>query len=374
MSSRQEGDCVAKRRRKNNTRLATDDVVFSDALTYEHTTVQTSRGERVISRIVPLQVVQPDVPEDLQGNETQADNNWDEEEQPVHHESVLDMPVESEAEPAKQGRKKQRDYVQEYVDRIDDILQAILLRECIPGAPVTCQDCSKQHWATWRCIDCTLSKLQCRGCIRKAHMCAPFHHVEKWTGTYFRKAALWEVGVYLLIPHRAESRTCDRLKQQTDLLEEMQVRTDNMEQETLRIKLTSPLPDGLATAEATEFSESPVFGAAGAARRNAAMFLDAFDGEEAEEDAQDAPGELWNLDKIFGEGTDDADAGLAEVDVDTVNYLGPPAEVLPLDDTQRDAGPSAPPAGDALNNAYVRVVHTTGIFHLAMFQKNSHIV
>ena len=105
MSSRQEGDRAPKRRRKNNTRLAADDVVFSEALTYEHTTVQTSRGERVISRVVPLQVVQPDVPEDSQGNDTQADNNWDEEEQPGHQESVLDMPVESEAEPPKQGRK-----------------------------------------------------------------------------------------------------------------------------------------------------------------------------------------------------------------------------------------------------------------------------
>ncbi|KAF9034596.1 hypothetical protein BJ165DRAFT_1356330, partial [Panaeolus papilionaceus] len=42
----------------------------------------------------------------------------------------------------------------------------------------------------------------CRGCIRKQHLHNPFHKIECWTGNHFRRAALWEVGLYVVAPHQ----------------------------------------------------------------------------------------------------------------------------------------------------------------------------
>ncbi|KAF9045096.1 hypothetical protein BJ165DRAFT_1346802 [Panaeolus papilionaceus] len=65
----------------------------------------------------------------------------------------------------------------------------------------TCSSCSNNHVARWRCRDCIPSYAQCRSCIRQHHLHNPLHHIECWTGTHFRHAALWEVGVYIVVPH-----------------------------------------------------------------------------------------------------------------------------------------------------------------------------
>ncbi|KAF8800671.1 hypothetical protein BYT27DRAFT_7018735, partial [Phlegmacium glaucopus] len=50
------------------------------------------------------------------------------------------------------------------------------------------------------------------------------------TGTYFRPAELWEVGVYILIPHHAESPLCATLRFQQDILASFQQHNDAKEQ------------------------------------------------------------------------------------------------------------------------------------------------
>ncbi|KAM6490262.1 hypothetical protein JOM56_014239, partial [Amanita muscaria] len=101
------------------------------------------------------------------------------------------------------------DYVQEFVDRIDELLQATLSREAMPVEKKFCLDCADNNWATWRCVDCTLANPVCRKCMCRAHRHSPFHRIEHWTSTHFHPAELWEVGTYVLIQHHEGRATED---------------------------------------------------------------------------------------------------------------------------------------------------------------------
>ena len=129
----------------------------------------------------------------------------------------------------------QKDYILQFVDRIDSLLEALLSREDLPKEHSTCSHCSGHLWAVWRCQDCSLATPMCRKCMCNTHQENPFHRVQCWTGTHFRAAELWEVGTYILVPHYAGQRLCDTLIFQKEHLEEFEQQKDHAEQ----VKLTS---------------------------------------------------------------------------------------------------------------------------------------
>lgn len=63
--------------------------------------------------------------------------------------------------------------------------------------------------------------------MRHAHVDNPLHRIQQWTGTYFRSASLWEVGVSIVIPHSQDSAPCQSLRWQIDLLEAFQKAKDH---------------------------------------------------------------------------------------------------------------------------------------------------
>ena len=65
---------------------------------------------------------------------------------------------------------------------------------------IKCTHC-KTNFGRWRCKHCHLRPLLFRACCRRSHANLPFHVLERWTGTFFQRAALWEVGLTLCIPH-----------------------------------------------------------------------------------------------------------------------------------------------------------------------------
>ena len=203
---------------------------------------------------------------------------------------------------------QQQIWTQEFIDRAEDLLAALLSRENLPGDGI-CAQCTEHRFAIWRCKDCTLSPALCRTCMRQCHLNNPLHRIECWTGTYFRSADLWEVGVYLLIKHQGEESECRSLSWQKESLEWLQLSKDDEEQRRLSASQTSSnsVPTAPPTARNPDQSE-----------------------EEWEEDDTE-------LDSIVG-------------------YLGDP--------TTRGADDC--PHQDALNNHYVQVVHVNGIHHIAL--------
>src|SRR3978361_336802 len=115
------------------------------------------------------------------------------------------------------SRNKQQIWMEEFMNRADALLAAMLAREALPNDG-RCVHCNGSKFAIWRCKDCTTSPLLCWHCMRHTHFTNPLHHVECWTGTHFRQAHLWEVGTYIIIRHHRQ-HLCSTLAQQWQMLE-----------------------------------------------------------------------------------------------------------------------------------------------------------
>lgn len=78
--------------------------------------------------------------------------------------------------------------------------------------------------------------------MRSSHRENPFHRIECWNGSYFRRAELREVGVYLLIRHYTGVAVCDTLVRWSNLLDSAETTKDSEEQKELRESLNAFAP------------------------------------------------------------------------------------------------------------------------------------
>ena len=115
-----------------------------------------------------------------------------------------------------------KDYLLEYVSHIDSLLKASLSHETLANGNGNCMHCDNGAIAVWRCRDCSMGLPMCRGCMRKTHKENPFHQIKQWNGHFFWLAELWEVGTYLLICHHTRVLSCNIIKVQEDLLENLE--------------------------------------------------------------------------------------------------------------------------------------------------------
>jgi len=185
--------------------------------------------------------------------------------------------------------------------------------------------------------------------MRHSHFSNPFHRIKCWTGTHFRNAALWEVGVYLLLPHQ-DGGLCQNLLWQRQMLQKIQMKKDAFTPHS------SEDPSDIHVSEETDPEPD-------------------FDREAAQEEA-----EMQFLDQLFaGHNPDDVieedesdfidtEADVHDMDAGTAGFTdymnarpGADQHVGFEDSTMPDA-----PNCDALNNQYIRVVHTNGIHHIAL--------
>ncbi|KAK0471641.1 hypothetical protein IW261DRAFT_1344265 [Armillaria novae-zelandiae] len=89
----------------------------------------------------------------------------------------------------------------------DEFLEEILRSESYEQT--THGDCDKcglergQH----RCLSCFDGQMLCRTCIIELHQAMPFHRVEGWTGSYFKKISLGDLGLVIQLGHKL-GKTC----------------------------------------------------------------------------------------------------------------------------------------------------------------------
>jgi hypothetical protein len=224
-------------------------------------------------------------------------------------------------------KQNQHDYIREYQSNIEEVLQATLTRETRLPNQVICRSCHIETIATWRCTDCVLPDTLCRCCMRNGHMRNPLHRIEHWTGTHFRRAELWEVGVYLRLTHQNEVEPCSRLDKQIEVLHTFENERDILEQDSLSGAGHDTASDDAAGLFAADGRPNPFLHAR--PRTKGKVPDDDFDDDELSEN------DAFN-------------------DYDPPNAAHVPDDMPPT------------PRTDAFNNSYVRVVHTNGIHHLAM--------
>ena len=127
----------------------------------------------------------------------------------------------------------QSDYPQQYVNRKDEFLEALLSRETMPENSSICQHCDRDFFAVWRCKDCVLATPMCRSCLQVSHRENLFHQIERWNGGFFQPAELSEVGTYLLIKHHSDEKLCDTLQKWCNQLKSDEEKKDSIEQDHL---------------------------------------------------------------------------------------------------------------------------------------------
>jgi CxC2 like cysteine cluster associated with KDZ transposases len=240
----------------------------------------------------------------------------------------------------------------DYVNRIDILLEALLSRETIEDHDKQCQHCDKGVWAVWRCKDCSLGTPMCRRCIRTSHRNNPFHRIERWNGSFFRQANLWEVGAYLLVRHHVGNPLCDTLSRQIDFLESIETKRDIAEQEIiLSQKINSaPMPAPVA---------API--TATPAPQNVLHSIPTYD--EIEQSDQDF---IKYLQDLHEQGPDIDPPDILEFDDDEEDEVKEPLinPYLPNETPSDGNGPhftASIPIG-----TYLRVVHSNGIHNIAM--------
>ena len=260
-------------------------------------------------------------------------------------------------------------------------MKSLLAREALPAA--ACSNC-EHKLARWRCRDCMFPSMQCRKCFRKLHQHEPFHRLECWTGKYFRPAAMWEVGGYVLIKHHGEIGLCKTLKFQKDHLDDIQSRQDSIDQDICR----AVTADGTAgeTIFQTPTDIEMNWGAENDQGRPVnddntdkliLSEMDKFYAEKEGDDDQESDEMLREDDNEEGEKDCDDEAYTG-----FTNYMGSissggldsAADMNPIGDNGANLGSSTteqfqsapPPKRDAFNNHYVRIAHTNGIHHLAV--------
>jgi hypothetical protein len=319
--------------------------------------VDLTTGSYLQSNIVPMRLDEPgpahvtnEAPDRLcgeieDGPAADRSAHWDSTEHDAAYdrEGINDTEMPIGTPPARQ-RRDQAFYMEEFVSRVDNLLQALLSREALVND--RCGRCSNRP-GIWRCKECFQAQALCRCCLRETHMDHPFHRIERWTGTHFEPAYLWQVGVYIRLQHK-DSSPCQYLQWQETNLETFQVIKDK-DDETI-----SGIPN------------DPFLGHTFNNERHADQ------GENADADRQfmnhmdhlyrNDNGSLDIPDLILEE---DDDHGSIDPDSDVRNE-----ELSSCADAAADISATyqsfSTPLTDGLNNPYVRIIHTNGVHHLAL--------
>lgn len=221
--------------------------------------------------------------------------------------------------------------MEDFVKHAEVLLQGILAREALPSNGY-CQSCDKQRRAVWKCKDCSIPLLQCRFCMRHSHLSNPFHHIECWTGNFFRPAQLWEVGSYILVTHHMQAGLCDTLSTQKRILEREQLPKDEQEQ--------------VALDTASAYGPAPALPALHEASGTSSTNISDNGGDDSELGGDAVNADIHHIEGYLGSG------GQSDAIVPTM-----PATPHRVRDV---------PKHDILHNHYVRIIHTNGIHQIAV--------
>lgn len=188
-----------RKRRRHNRALREDDVETADAIIVQSVMHETEQGPVEEFTRIPTWTNRPranNEDEEVQQIVGPRANNEDEE--IINHDNhelpgeIPHVQDDDSAQGTPRNRKvsyimhtclivktlaqTQQYYLQQFVDRVHPMLQALLSREALPRNS-TCRQCAAGHAARWRCKDCTGATLMCRCCMRQSHIKNPLHRV-----------------------------------------------------------------------------------------------------------------------------------------------------------------------------------------------------
>ncbi|GLB34092.1 hypothetical protein LshimejAT787_0109760 [Lyophyllum shimeji] len=102
--------------------------------------------------------------------------------------------------PPKAARKQGASVMMDIFSKHFDVLQAAILSTEYHRHIGSSCPCGKAL-STFRCTECFQSELFCQDCIVAQHRNHPLHFLQEWTGTFFRRAHLVDLGFMLTLGH-----------------------------------------------------------------------------------------------------------------------------------------------------------------------------
>ncbi|KAJ7595288.1 hypothetical protein C8J56DRAFT_1115038 [Mycena floridula] len=110
---------------------------------------------------------------------------------------------ESSADPPPREKQRQgtSSLMQPFIDIKDHIQSFYITTHADSRTANPCSECCSGDMSSYRCSDCWLRLPCCASCIVKQHELMPFHHIEEWTGQFFRRILLRDLGVLLCLGH-----------------------------------------------------------------------------------------------------------------------------------------------------------------------------
>jgi len=96
----------------------------------------------------------------------------------------------------------QNDYIRDFIPRRHHYLNILLHGEARKDNGM-CHKCVTDE-ATWRCLECFGQMSYCTACFSDMHDRLPFHHVEKWSGSFFQPSWLRVTGVSIALGHSGD--------------------------------------------------------------------------------------------------------------------------------------------------------------------------
>lgn len=90
----------------------------------------------------------------------------------------------------------------EFLPLREQIQEAIIEMEFDPLVMTPCE-CGKSI-REYRCYDCGRLDVLCKGCLKDKHLFSPFHWAEQWTGSYFKRVELKDIGLVIRLGHRGK--------------------------------------------------------------------------------------------------------------------------------------------------------------------------
>ena len=87
------------------------------------------------------------------------------------------------------------------------------ITECCPECSTKMMTVNSGSPAIYRCTECAFPTTMCSTCLIEKHVQLPFHHIQAWTGLFFVKASLCDIGHVLYLGHGGNP--CPNLKQST---------------------------------------------------------------------------------------------------------------------------------------------------------------
>jgi hypothetical protein len=245
----------------------------------------------------------------------------------------------------------------QYVDHMDDLLEALLSREVLTEDAGHCRHCDKGMISVWRCKDCSLGTSMCRRCMRISHRDNPFHRIERWNDSFFTPAELWEVGTYILVRHHTGPPLCEDLQLQTEFLEAVETIKDKAEQDKLAnpALISAPIP-----APHTVGTDAPPYD-------DVEMnHVETDEGDTGDEEFIQHLQDLRDNPFIEPNNLEDGDENTPDEDTPILNPYLPAETNAGIESGYLGADQQSDKAKHSPFGTYLRVVHTNGIHNIAM--------